>query len=134
ANLEITERSPPGFDNHLQHGHVPPWPEEKERRLPLNTRTALPAPQQHDALLPEPIGKAHRVESVGSAAGVQHQRALDGDAELRGHVFEIENGAEVDVRSVVPVRWQQLRGRHAPAEEQPPTNAPIAKIGERYDG
>src|SRR5437867_10790311 len=73
ANLEITERSPPGFDNHLQHGHVPPWPEEKERRLPLNTRTALPAPQQHDALLPEPIGKAHRVESVGSAAGVQHQ-------------------------------------------------------------
>src|SRR6185436_5489676 len=86
------------------------------------------APEQHDALLPEPVGESHRIQSLRSAAGIQHQRPLDGDPELGGHVFEIQDRAEMDVGSVIPMRRQHLRGRHAPIEKQAPADTPVTEI------
>src|SRR5206468_9681680 len=45
------------------------------------------APEQHNALLPEPISQAHRVQRLDLTPRVQDQRPLDRDPEIGGHVF-----------------------------------------------
>ena len=70
----------------------------------------------------------------GGAAGVVEQYALfDRQAGVGEKGLEIGQGAEVDVRRVVPLVGQRAGDRHASAEEQARAKSPVGEVGQRDD-
>src|ERR1700757_2476564 len=80
-------------------------------------RLACPAQQKHALLaehVPEPPG---RVEPQRAAIEIERDRALHLDVDLVAELHEILDGAEMDVRRVVPCRRQVFRARHVTADK-----------------
>src|SRR5712671_4574096 len=63
---------------------------------------------------------------------VEGERTFRLDSDRGAQVAKILDGAEVDVGGVVPGVRQIVGLRHASAEHEQETDAPMAEIGERY--
>src|SRR5882724_3548457 len=102
-----------------------------EETLP---RLLGPAQQKH-ALLAEHVPEPPwRVEPQRPAVKIERDRALHLDVDLVAELHEILDGAEMDVRRVVPGRRQIFGARHVPADEQLQPHFPEAEIRKRHDG
>src|SRR5690606_27656256 len=85
-----------------------------------------------DADLAKQVGPQSAAEAV--AVLVIHRQAVKHtDSLLLTQRFKVAEGAEVDVRSVVPRVGQKLGHRHPPTAGQVPAAAPVAKVGEGDD-
>src|SRR6266478_6507967 len=103
-----------------------------------DAETSLPLPraaQQKHALLakhvPEPPGQ---IDPQRAAVEIERDRALHLDVDLVAQLHEILDGAEMNVRRVVPGRRQIFGARHMAADQQLQPHLPEAEIRKRYDG
>src|SRR6195256_6449178 len=91
----------------------------------------LRAAQQKHALLaehvPEPPGQ---VDPQRAAVEIERNRALHLDVDLVAQLHEILDGAEMNVRRVVPSRRQIIGARHMSAAQKLQPHPPEAKVGE----
>src|SRR5215469_7732437 len=93
------------------------------------------AAQQKYALLAEHVPDPPRqVQRHRAAEIVERDRALHLDVDRLAELHEILDGAEMDVRRVVPGRRQILRARHVAADQKLQAHFPEAEIREGDDG
>src|SRR3989338_4092305 len=64
---------------------------------------------------------------------VYRQTVEEAYTHVVAQLFEVEEGAEVDVRRVVPGVREELRDRHLAFARQVPAAAPVAEVGEGDD-
>src|SRR6185369_11189851 len=118
---------PESRDSGLDASHRPGM--TRERSTPR-----LAAAEQKHALLaehvPEPPGHA---EPQGPAVEIERDRALHLDVDLVAELHEILDGAEVNVRRVVPGGGEVFGAWHVPAHQQLQPHLPEAEIRERDD-
>src|SRR5882757_8550115 len=96
---------------------------------PGMTMELLSPAQQKHALLAEHVPEPpRRVEPQGPAVEIERHRALHLDVDLIAELHEILDGAEMDVRRVVPGRRKILRARHVAANQELQPHLPEAEI------
>src|ERR1700726_1155542 len=98
------------------------------------SRLLRPAQQEHALLaehVPEPPGRA---QPQRTAVEVERHRALHLDIDLVAELHKVLDGAEMDVRRVVPGRGQVFGARHVAADQELQPHPPEAEIRERDDG
>ena len=93
-------------------------------RLSRNTPCSPNMFQNHQGML----------SRSGPAVEIERDRALHLDVDLVAELHEILDGAEVNVRRVVPGGGEVFRARHVPADQQLQPHLPEAEIRERDDG
>ena len=74
------------------------------------------------------------LEPQRPAVEIERDRALHLDVDLVAELHEILDGAEMDVRRVVPGRRQVFGARHVAADQQLQPHPPEPEIRERDDG
>src|SRR5215831_18932252 len=74
------------------------------------------------------------MEPERASPRVESERAFHLYSDRRAQVAKILDGAEVDVGCVVPGVRQIVCLRHAAAEHEQETDAPMAEIGKGYHG
>src|SRR5580698_523229 len=97
-------------------------------------RLPSPAQQEHALLaehVPYPPGQVQRDRT---AVKIERDRAFHLDVDFVAELHEILDGAEMDVRRVVPGRRQVFGARHVATDEQLESHFPEAKIRKRDDG
>src|SRR5258708_28048947 len=96
--------------------HIIALPSGEGQKVPLRLSVFPGATEQKYALLaehiPEPPGRG---EPQRPAVQIERHRALHLDIDLVAKLHEILDGAEVDVRRVIPDRRQILGARHLAA-------------------
>src|ERR1700742_2026973 len=105
------------------------------------SREAQPPPgiyttaQQKYALLAEHIPEPpRRAQTQRPAVKIERDRAFHLDVDLVAELHEILDGAEMDVRRVVPGGREVFRARHVTANEELQSHPPEAEIRKRDDG
>src|SRR5258707_11194171 len=104
----------------------PPW-NDARASLPR----PAPAEQKHALLaehVPDPPGQRQRHRA---AVEVEGDRALHLDVDLVAELHEILDGAEMDVRRVVPGGGEIFGARHVAADPQLQPHLPETEIRER---
>src|SRR5262249_6836499 len=98
-----------------------------------NSASAVPPAEQEHRLLaeqiPEPPG---RIEPQRTAPGVERAGALHLGADGEAEIAEILDGAEMDVRRVVPRVRQIVGARHAATEQEQHADLPVTEIRKRH--
>src|SRR5512132_3331935 len=93
------------------------------------------AAQQEDGLFTEQVGEGEGgAEATRRAELVEEQTALDARIHLAAQRDEVADGAEVDVRAVVPGVRQGVAHRHSPLGQQSPAQPPVREVRHRDDG
>ena len=100
------------------------------------TYLAFPAAaEQEHALLAEHVPEPPRhVDPQRPAVEIERDGAFHLDVDLVAELHEILDGAEMDVRRVVPGGRQVLGARHVAADQKLQPHPPEAEIRERDDG
>src|SRR6202035_5332267 len=93
------------------------------------------AAEQEDTLLAEHVPEPPRqIDPQRTAVEIEGYRALHLDVDLVAELHEILDGAEMDVRRVVPGRRQVFGARHVAADQELQPHLPETEIRERDDG
>src|SRR6478609_11814160 len=96
------------------------WKAPAQGPTMTNKLSSLPRPgEQKHALfaeqVPEPPGQ---IDPQRAAIEIERDRALHLDVDLVAELHEILDGAEVDIRRVIPGRRQVLGARHMVADQK----------------
>ena len=140
----LMEFSPPGsnFGNEVVDGGA-----DRHRRDPCETPDRLPpraipcqrssafAVKEKNRLVAQEIPSPWREHPIERPAiEIKRDALVDRRADLARQRHEIGDGAEMDVRGVVPGMGKAFRHRHAAEQGDLGPNAPMAEIRHRHDG
>src|SRR5689334_16740545 len=101
----------------------------------MTAAPSLPAAQQKYTLLAEHVPYPPRqVQRHRATVEIERDGTLHFDADLVAQLHEILDGAEMDVRRVVPGRRQAFGARHVAADQQLQPHLPEPEIREGDDG